>query len=148
MSGPLTHSTANIMQQLLISKSQGTNPLLQEAWPVHYSMEPDTPDKLITVYSTADRDHGRTMVDGRRQVHHGFQVRVRSRKHDAGFTKAHAILIVLDESTKYETVTISGTQYRIYAVTTIGGVIDIGKEAGISKRNLFTINAVVALKQL
>ena len=79
MSGPLIHAPANIIRQLLISKSQGTNPLLQEPWPISYSMEPDTPDNSITVYDTTDRDHGRTMVDGRRQVHHGFQVRVRSK---------------------------------------------------------------------
>lgn len=147
MSGSLTHSPANIIRYLLISEGLGTLPTDSGSWPVYYSNEPGTPDSVITLYDTAGRIDGHSQIDGRVIEHHGIQVRVRCANPENGYAKARAIAVALDEDVSFSGVTISTSTYTVYAVTRSSDVLSLGKETPTSKRNLFTVNATVALRQ-
>lgn len=147
MSGSLTHSPADIIRNLLVNLGLGTTPSAAGSWPVYAEREPDAPDSVITVYNTAGRKDGRVQVGGEVQEHHGFQVRIRAANPVTGYTKAQAIAIALDETVYQDTVTISAATYLVHAVSRVGSVLALGKETPTSKRNLFTINAVAALRQ-
>lgn len=147
MSGPLVHSPAAILRQLLIDLTQGTTPSDNDSWPMHYSSEPDTPDNAITVYDTAGTPDGRTMIDGRVHEHSGAQVRVRAQSESVGFTKAQAIATAMAEDVSYAGVIVESTSYKVDAISRISGPLSLGKEPG-SKRNIFTINVTMAVKQV
>jgi hypothetical protein len=154
MSGTLAHSPADVVRALLIDLGLGTAPADADAWPIYVGQEPDSPDKVITVYDTSGVLQGRFMIDGEIQENHGFQVRVRASNHYDGYEKARAIAVALDESVSLETVSVGddvGTgdeTYTVYAISRKGGVISLGKDTPRTKLNLFTINAVASLRQI
>ena len=153
MSGTLVHSPADVIRTLLIDLGLGTAPSDEGTWPIYVGQEPDSPDSVITVYDTAGLLQGRTMPDGEMQEKHGFQVRVRDANHYQGYEKAREIAVALDESVSLDGVSVgddagTGKQaYIVYAVSRRGGVLSLGKDVQRTKLNLFTINAVVALRQ-
>ena len=146
MPGTLTHSPATAIQSLLIALGVATDPASSAAWPVYASAEPDTPDNCITVYDTAGRDEGRRMTDGQRNERSGFQVRVRSKDHATGYTKARAIAVAMDGVLR-QTVLVSTQHYLIWAVTRSSDVLALGPESPSSKRPIFTVNATASIKQ-
>lgn len=149
MPGLLNHSPAKVIRQLLVNQGYGTDPgnVPLQAWPVYYSGEPDTPDSVVTVYDTAGPRGQREMVTGERLEHYGIQVRVRSAAHDAGWAKANAIAVAFDKDTELMSVAIGSSRYTVYAITRTTSVIDLGRDVPTGKRNLFTLNALVALRQ-
>lgn len=147
MSGSLTDSPADIIRTLLINKGLGTALADDDDWPIFADGEPDTPDSVITVYNTVGRQGGRVMPGGERQEHHGVQVRVRDPDSQGGYAKARAIAVAFDESVRLNSVTIGASVYLVHSVSRVGDVFALGKETPTSKRNLFTINAIVALRQ-
>jgi len=147
MSGALNHSPADIVRYLLIDLSQGTLPSDSDSWPIHVAREPDTPDSVITVFDTSGRLDGRAQVSGEMLEHYGIQVRVRDTNPVEGFAKAQDIAIALDQTAYQDTITINSDTYLVHAVSRTGGILGLGKETPTSKRNLFTINAVVELRQ-
>ncbi len=144
----LSHSPADVIQQMLIDRGLGTIPSDRSTWPIFSSGEPTTPDNVITVYDTTGRERGRTMVDGKLHVAHGFQVRVRAVDHTTGWTKADATRWTLSQDTYQETVRVSSSLYLVHAVVNIGVVLVLGKDIGNSKRSLFTVNAAAVIRQL
>jgi len=146
MSGALDHSPADIVAQLLVDLSLGSDPTGSSAWPVFVAREPETPDNCITVFGTASKKQGRTMNDGEVQEQHGIQVSVRSGTYPTGFAKARAIAVALDESVRLNTVSLESATYTVYGVSRTSGPLDLGKEP-TTKRNVFTINATVTLRQ-
>lgn len=153
MTGSLTFSPADVVAQLLIDLGLGTDPTESGDWPVFVSEEPDTPDDVITIYDTVGTREGRSQIDGEVQEHEGIQIRIRSTDYDTGHRKTDAIKVAVDITTYRNTVGISsvlgtGTmQYFVQAISRIsmtGGL----KESPTSKRNVFTINAVVALREV
>lgn len=148
-SGTLEHSPADILGQLLVLMGVGTEPTDDLSWPVYVANEPDLPDNCITVYDTAGRDDGRMQVSGERAEHHGVQVRIRSTTHPIGYLKAREVAVALDEDVYQEGVTFdSGESYTVHSVSRTGDVLPLGKESPTSERRLFTVNAVICLKQL
>ncbi len=146
MSGALSNSPSQVIQQLLVDLGVGTLPSADGSWPISASQERDKPDAVITVYDTAGVPDGRTMIDGVMQEHYGFQVRIRSTTHATGYTKASEIQNVIDSSVQNTSVTVSSSVYAVASITRTGSIIALGKEPS-SKRSLFTINAVVAIRQ-
>ncbi len=146
MSGTLAHQPAAIIRQLLIDLGHGTIPSDGGAWPIAVGHMPDSPDSAIRVVDTTGRDFGREMIAGERAEHPGVQIMVRDADEAGGWAKAHAIAIGLDKDVAYAGVTIGAVGYTVYAVTRSSGPIALGKEPG-TKRDLFTINATVSLRQ-
>lgn len=150
MSGPLKNSPAEVIATTLLAMGLGSSPTSNpvQAWPIFATNEPSGPDNCITVYDTEGIKDGRTMIDGEVQLHHGFQIRVRSLDHSTGYQKANAIAIAIDEQVNQMDVTISPNVYIVWAISRKGDVIPLGTEGGKSKRSLFTINAIVALQEI
>jgi len=153
MTGTLTFSVADVVAQLLIDLGAGSDPTGSGDWPVVVSEEPDDPDNVITVYDTAGTNDGSSMIDGEVQEHEGVLIRIRSINHDEGNRKKDEIKIIIDQTINRDTVEISsvlgtGTdQYFVHKVTRVS-IVNLGKETPTSKRNVFTINAIVALRQV
>lgn len=153
MSGALTHSPADVVRHLLIDMGHGTLPSDDGNWPIYASREPDTPDRCITLYNTAGTYDGRIQFTGEAAFHYGFQVRVRHERPEDGYNKAKAIAVALSEDVSQESVDIeditgTGTcNYTVVSVTQKTDVIDLGKDVPEGKRNIFVVNATVALMQ-
>lgn len=148
MPSSLLHSPADIIRTMLIDLSLGTAPSDSLTWPVYVSQEPSLPDNCITVYDTTGTDDGHTQPDGELQERHGIQVRIRSVDHPTGWTKSRAIAVALDEEVYRELVTIGASLYRVHAIARSPGPISLGKQTPDTKRDLFTINATVSVRQL
>lgn len=143
----LTHSPADVLRYLLVSLGGGTLPAASGSWPIHVSNEPTSPDSVITCYDTSGILNGRIQVTGEMVEHHGIQIRIRSATPAAGYTKANAIKILLDSSINRDSVNIDGSEYLVHAVTRQGGIANIGRNVPTSKLNIFTLNAIIALRQ-
>lgn len=149
--GPLTHSQSEILQHLLIARGMGVTPPDEDDsvqdWPVYATVEPAEPDNVITTFDTEGLEHGREMVTNVRSEDHGCQVRVRAIDHRTGYRKARAIAIDLDQVYQY-TVTVETSQYLVHCFTRTSDVIALGKEVPSSKRDLFTLNGRITLRQV
>jgi hypothetical protein len=143
----LTHSPADIIGALLVSLGLGTDPEADDSWPVNVVNEPTSPDSCITVYDTSGRTEGRFQTSGETQEHQGIQIRVRAAEHAVGWTKIHAILNAIDTGVYDATVAVESESYLVHNVTRTGGVLSLGKEDS-SDRRLFTLNAIVSVRQL
>jgi hypothetical protein len=152
MPGHLDHSPARIIQALLIREGLGVEPAVApdvvQDWSIYYSVAPGSPDKVISVYNTEGIGHGRSMPDGRREQHEGINVAVRAPTHDVGYLKAKTIATAMDQTILQEQVTIEDSTYRVHSFTRTSDVIDLGKELPESRRNLFTINALVVIEKV
>lgn len=144
MSLSFLHSPADVIRWLLISLGLGTDPLANNLWPIVVDDEPELPDNVLTIYDTTARDDGRAMIDGESWHHMGFQVRIRSRDFTAGYVKADAIQVALDEQVYQNTVSIGTARYLVDCITGTT-LIRLGKELPASKRSLFTINALAPI---
>lgn len=145
MGAALQHSVGRILSDLLINGDQGTIPADGEDWPTFHSWHPPEPNNLVCVYVTSPDIHGRQMIDGEVQEHHGFQVKVRAEDNDTGDAKAQAIDRFLTTTVKRTLVTIGGQGYIIHAVTRRSGILPIGRDPAESQLDLFTINYVVSI---
>ena len=149
MPGTLTHSPEYILSVLFINLGLAQDPEVGTTnWPVYYSEEPDSPDNAITIYGTDGIFDGRTMFDGEMQERHGIQIRVRSNDHDTGFTKMRQLAVALDETIYRNGVTIGGTNYRVHSFSRTSGPISLGKDSPETKRDLFTLNGTLIVREL
>jgi len=148
MAGSLAHSPADVIRWLLVQLGVGTDPTLATlgAWPVYDDSEPDQPDDVLTVYDTAPRVHGRTHPDGETQQHYGVQVRVRAATKTQAWAKANGVATAFDNQYQ-DVVRVGSVDYEVHAVHH-GGVIRLGKTVPTSKRSVYTVNALAAIKQL
>ena len=143
----LTHSPADVVRYALIDQSLGTLPINDGSWPIYVNREPDSPDSCITIYDTTDVKQGRIQIDGAIVQKRGIQIRVRAKDHETAWPKADAISDNINETILLTSVTISLSTYVIHAIHQESGPVNLGKEVESSKRNVFTINALVDLKQ-
>ena len=149
----LTHSPAQIIRDLLVDLGLGVLPSAGGDWPIFVTSIPDSPDSIIAVIDTLGTRDGRHQPTGEAAEHPGIHIEIRDANYQDGWEKANAVRVALSETILRNTVSIEDnigtgtTGYLVYAVTKISGIIPLGKELPTSKRHLFTINAVVALRQ-
>lgn len=141
----LNHSPADIVRYLLVDLARGSLPEDETDWPIFVSQEADHPDSCITLYDTSGILEGRAQISGEIQEHYGIQIRVRAANSTIAYAKISEINAWIDESVRNNLVTIEGSQYLVYAITRKGGILSLGKEVSASKRNLYTVNAIVSL---
>lgn len=161
--GQIVHSPADIFRYLLIQQGYGSLPNITspQPWPITADTELDSPDNAITVTSTTGEIYGRVQVTGEHVEAFGIQVKVRSSYSTAGWTQVNAVAVGMDHtdidnSLNYQLLTIpanvqQGTPTAIYtvqAVTRKGPVISLGREAGSSRRFLFTVNCIFTVQQV
>jgi hypothetical protein len=131
----------------LIQLGEGTDPAAGSSWPVFCSSEPASPDNALTVYDTQGTDDGRSMIDGDLFGHYGVQLKVRSRDHATGWAKADAVQKAM--AALYQlTVSIGSARYLVHCFARIGDVLALGQESPTSTRRMFTVNAIVSIRQL
>jgi hypothetical protein len=127
------------------------NGLPQSPWPIYTVQEPNVPDNCITLKDTQGHEFGRAQIDGEMFYHPGFQVRVRSHDWTVGWLKADAIRVFLAQTWYQGIVTPddgTGKTYMVFNFNNISQVLPLGKDTPTSKRNLFTINVCIVLRQL
>lgn len=149
MANVLANSPAEVVGQMLQNLGAGSDPELdpQLSWPVYVAEEFDTPDDSLTVFDTAGRVLGRNMIDGSLVDAYGLQLRVRSKDHPTGWTKADAVRKALAENSRLVRVTVDSNVYLVWCADGIGPIIALGN-ALKSKRKLFTVNFTASIKQL
>ncbi len=164
MSTPLTHSPADVLRHALVNAGSALSPVVTlpsagGAWPIFVDAEPDKPDSCITIYNTVGIINARSMIDGEMYEHQGIQVRVRDANSQEAYRETKVLANALDETILLDQVVIGYTTtsggitttgdatYTLYAVSRKGGILSLGKESPKSKRNLYTINAIMALTQ-
>lgn len=147
MPGTIAHSPADIVRQALVSGGLGTSPEDELAWPVSFAGERSSPDELITVYDTEGSDLGRNSKDYERSVYQGILVRIRSSTPRSGHVKSEAVREFLN-NIQHLVVTIDSDSYCLQTVILRSGPLALGKDSPTSKRNLFTINALVYVRQI
>lgn len=143
----LTNSPADIVAYLLAELGAGSLPTANTSWPIYAGGEPDLPDNCITVYDTEGSDHGRNMVTGEVMGHQGIQIRVRANTHNVGWARADLLSSYLAD-VRQRTVSISGVAYTVACFARIGDVIAIGRDRPQGSRRVFTLNALVDVKQV
>lgn len=151
MSGLLNHSPAEIVQQLLIDLGYGDDVAYTgtgTAYPVYHGIMPDVEDDCLCVTDTEGIIHQRDMAARSRQEHHGIQVRVRCENVTTGGKKARDIAEAFDSVVYQNTVLIDSSTYLVQAMTRTSPVIYIGPEVGTSRRYLFSVNAIVSVREL
>lgn len=148
MSGSLSHSTAEVVRALLIGLGQGTDVTGGLAWPIYVGNEPDSPDNCITIYNTQGNDLGRVQFTGGKVEHHGIQVRIRGFGERVGFLKSRQITLALDTQSRLILVSVLTSNYLVLSVNRTSDVLPIGKQVPSNRLDLFTINALVSLRQL
>ncbi len=148
MAGLLANSPAEIIANLLVNKAYGTDPSLNQTWPIEVADEPDSPDNVITIYDTGSISSGRSMVDGQQLEHYSIQIRVRSQTHPVGWTKINQIAKGMDENIYLDTVTIGSNVYKVHAISRRGGIFPLGKEYPQSQRSLFVVTGQCSIRQI
>lgn len=142
MTATLNHSPADIIRELLIDLSMGTDPVPINTWPVYEGTLPDTPDNAICVYNTEGRQFGKSQIDGEVFEHYGIQVLVRSMVETTGFVKAQAVKDAFNKSVKRTSVTIGSSIYLVHGVHTQGNVRRAGREGN---RYMHAVSAITSI---
>ena len=150
----MNYSPAYILSQYLIDEGLAVEPSDSGDWPIFVASLPDgdeIPDDAIASIDTAGVKDGRLNETGENIIHYGVQIIVRSEIHDylSGYTKAQAIESKLETVDRNEVMIDSGNVFRLDNVSTTSGVVAIGQEEENSKRrNLFSCNFLVTLKEI
>lgn len=153
VSNRFLHSPAHIIQQLLINKGEGSDPLNNPTgpWLTRYSSEVSAPDEVMTVYDTEPQEDGQDMWRGRTQQHFGIMVRIRGEDESSAFAKAASVRTCFAEECYQDKVTLLNptgtglTTYLVWAVVKpkING--PLGGNVPPTRRNVFTLNALTAI---
>lgn len=145
----MNHSPAYILAQYLIGEGLLSDPTGAGAWKVYVGMLPDgqtTEHNAVGCIDTTPLKDGR-LNSGPSIFHYGIQLLLRSSAYNTGYAKASALLEAL-EAVDRDTVTISGTTYRLMNVSPTGGIVVLGQEDGTKRRELFSVNFLVTLKEV
>lgn len=150
MTNNLQDAPSAIVRKLLVDLGLASDPLAVPLlpWPAYAKSEPPTPDNCVTVYDTAGTSTGRAHPTGELFGYQGFQVRVRAATDRAGWIEVDAIMTTLAQDVYRRQVTVGANTYLVQCVTRIGDAIALGREAGVSERRLWTLNAQLDARQL
>jgi hypothetical protein len=124
----------------------GTLSTLGGTWPVRESLNPDSPDDAIAIFSTAGRLQGRSQIDGVVTDKPGIQILIRGSLPTTAYAKANAIMVVLDQTITVTSVTVDSSTYNVGPFTRTSDILDLGREDG-TNRHLYSLNYVVDLEK-
>lgn len=144
MSSSYEHSPAMILRAGLVLLGKGSLPTDQLVWPLYVGQMPDKPDEIAAIFDTTGKLDGRTHVDGVVHSHPGVMIRIRSNIYTNGYAKANQLRMAL-EQINHLVVPIESASYTILVVSGIGDTLSLGKSEEINKRDLFSINAQMAI---
>jgi len=147
----MDYSPAEIMTEYMIQQGLVTDPSDQTTWPIYTGLLPDdgdVEDDIVACMDTEAVKDGRIFSSGENIFHYGFQFLVRAVEYNDAWQKAKALedaceLINRDEVDMDSTVT-----YRLDNVTLTTGVTSLGQEEGSKRRQIFSVNFLVTLKEI
>jgi hypothetical protein len=149
----MDHAPEYILSQYFIDEGILTEPGQSGIWEVFVGLLPDDevangiPDDIVAIIGASDNKDGRIMKTGESIIHEGIQLMVRAVNYNTGWAKAKSLRTAMD-GIKRDTVTISGSDYRIDSVTIASGPVAIGQEDSTKRRELFSLNVLVTLKEI
>lgn len=147
------YSQAEILQAAIVDNGWGSDPTITPLgiWPVYKAGEPPSPDSVVTIYSTQGRVDARVQF-GQIAERYGIQVRVRSPDFYTGRSYLEGLKVNLSTNLYRYIVSLgSGTstnQYLIYDCNNFGPIVELGKEASHSRRNIFTMNCMISYNDI
>lgn len=150
MSGALNHTPADVIRELLVDLSLGSEPSDALAWPAYCEHMPDkgahaaNPDNVIVVYTTAGTQGGAIQIDGETPEKRGIQVTVRSNDTGDAYVKAAAILRQFDVGVNRATVIVGTHTYMVHSIQWTSPPIRLPPDG---RRFLFSCNALAAITQ-
>jgi len=146
----MNHSPAYILAQYLINEGLVIDPQDSGDWPVYVGMLPDdenVKDNIVACMDTEPLKDGRIFEDGENIWHYGFQTLVRAVRYNTAYEKAEELAENL-ETVNRDEITISSSTYRIDNVSQTTGAVSLGQEDGSRRRQLFSTNFLVTLKEI
>lgn len=144
----LSDSPASVVRAHLITESLVTDPDSAGSWPMYVSSLPggdNIEDNAAAIYNTTPILDGRLMI-GPVIQHYGIQIKVRANNHETGFAKCAAIDAELS-SVHNTSVLKDGTTYQLVNVSPTTAIVPLGAEQGTIRREMFTMNYIVTMKQ-
>jgi hypothetical protein len=143
------HPASHILRQLLIDATilEVTEGSPVKDWACYLGFLPDgapAPDNAACSYDTPGLLDGRLMKTGENIIHHGVQIKVRSKTYISGWRKIYDVAQKF-ETVKHATVVLEGTSYNVQAVSQVGSILSLGVDEGTKRRDLFTLNVAVSL---
>lgn len=88
------------------------------------------------------------MVDGETLWHYGFQIRFRATNDRVGNLKAEEVRYRMQTGMYQTHVTIDSSVYLIPCISNIGDVLILGIDNPNTKRSLFSLNALSAIRTI
>ena len=145
----MNHTPAYIIAQYLIGEGFLTTPGESGDWEVYTGNLPDGDDvenNIVACMDTESVKDGRVMA-GENIFHYGVQLLLRSTAYNTGYAKMDDLVDAL-EAVDRDTVTISTSDYRLDNITLTTSIVVIGQEEGSKRRELFSLNFLVTLKEI
>lgn len=139
---------ADIVYQLLIDQTLGTDPVAEGVWPVFVGFLPDAPDEALCVYDTEGKPDGRLMTNGEQIEHPGIQIRARGKSYPDTYVKLRTIADTLAGLANVEVSLESDEVYTIQNLSRQGTILALGlDEEGGRRTYHFTLNFLLTLSQ-
>lgn len=140
------YSPADVVTNYLIAENIGTPAKDNLNWLCRANFQTDEPDNTITIYDTITDIDGRLQATGEVIEHPAIQIRVRAKDQPTGYSKATEIKNALDAVKRTE-VDMGDRKFVIAGIHRLSGVVTLGTDED-KKRHLFTINALLTLKEI
>lgn len=144
----MNHTPAQIVRQFYLDEELVVEPGSSGSWPAYIGHMPDgegSVDDCVTIYDTTGVKDGRLM-SGANIFHEGVQVRVRSTSYTTGWKKAWELAEALAGILR-KSLDLDSDSYIIQSVTQSTVVVPLGAEEGTKRRDHFTVNFLVTLKE-
>jgi len=145
----MDYSPAYIISRYLIGEEILTDPSDSGSWPVYIGLLPDDndiPHNAVACIDTAGLRDRRNM-DGENLFHHGVQIMLRAEVYNTGYQKAQAIATEL-EGVDHVNEVISSDTFQLICIDQTTDIVVLGQEEGTKRRELFSINFLVTLKEI
>jgi hypothetical protein len=151
--GSLQDSPADVIAQILINMGLVADPDSSSSsnpdWLISVDQELAVPDDVIEIHNTAGIQSGRVQITGQMSELYGIQFMVRAVDSRIAFAMMNQLAVIVDQQIYRVTVPMnSGKSYFLDSITRTGTPIALGKEAPLTKRYIYTLNAITSVIQL
>lgn len=138
-----------LVDQAAVVEPAGSLSLNSTAWPCFLSNEPDrkgVPHNVVTIYDTEGVKDGRLHNTKEVIEHPGVQVRIRASTFTLGWDKVQDIITAVDAAQR-AAVDVGSLFYFLDNASRIGPPLPIGVQEGTRRRELFTINLLLTIRE-
>jgi hypothetical protein len=146
MSGPLYHSPAKIVLELLVQAGEVSVPS-GTGWPGFVNTNPAANVQCLSFVDTPGFIRGKTHVDSESQQKYGLQILARSPDPTLPFRKLNELLGILDAISN-TIVDVDDYRYNVAAITPSSPVLRIGREQPEDVLTVCSLNLIVSIRQL